>query len=58
MAPWQIDKARRQLPGWTGAGIAAAITEVARADGAVKGGGADPIFALERAVIAIARTRT
>lgn len=58
MAPWQIDKARRQLPGWTGAGIAAAITEVARADGAVKGGGADPVFALERALIAIARSRT
>lgn len=58
LAPWQVDKARRQLPGWSSAGIAVAITAVAQADGAVKGGGADPIHALERAVMAIAAARS
>lgn len=57
LAPWQIDKARRQLPGWTSAGIATAITAVALADGAVKGAGADPVHALERAILAIAGAR-
>lgn len=57
VAPWQVDKARRQLPGWTSAGIAAAITAVAQADGEVKGGGADPVHALERAIMVIAKAR-
>lgn len=55
MAPWQVDKARRQLPGWTGQGIASAITAVARADAAVKGAQVDPIHALERALLRIGR---
>ena len=38
LAPWQVDKARRQLPGWSGPRIATAISEVAKADGSVKGG--------------------
>lgn len=54
LAPWQIDKARRQLSRWTPAGIAFAVKEVANADLAVKGAAADPIYALERAVMAIA----
>lgn len=57
MAPWQVDKARRQLPGWTGAGIAAAITAVARADAAVKGAQVDPVHALEKALIAMGAGR-
>jgi DNA polymerase-3 subunit delta len=58
LAPWQIDKARRQLTGWTAASITVAIQAVARADGAVKGGESDPIYALERAVMTIARARS
>lgn len=57
LAPWQVDKARRQLPGWSGPRIATAISEVAKADGSVKGGAADPVYALERALLAIARSR-
>jgi DNA polymerase III subunit delta len=53
MAPWQIDKARRQLPGWSAVGIAGAITAVARADAAVKGSEVDPVHALERALLTI-----
>lgn len=58
LAPWQIDKARRQLTGWNAASITIAIKAIARADGAVKGGESDPIYALERAVMTIARARS
>ena len=57
MAPWQIDKARRQLAGWTPRGIAAAVEACAKADADVKGASSDPIFALEKALATIARAR-
>lgn len=53
MAPWQVDKARRDLQHWTPEGLAAAITAVADADAEVKGEGRDPVFAVERAVLRI-----
>ncbi len=58
MAPWQIDKARRQLSSWSQAGIARAVGAIALADAQVKGAAVDPIYALERAVTEIARART
>lgn len=58
MAPWQIDKARRQLSSWTPRGIATAVAAIAQADAAVKGASVDPIYALERAVSEIARARS
>ena len=57
MAPWQIDKARRQLSNWSPAAIAHAVQEVATADAAVKGAAVDPIYALETAISAIATGR-
>ena len=36
MAPWQIDKARRQLQSWTPRGIATAVEAIAKADADVK----------------------
>lgn len=57
MAPWQIDKARRQLAGWTPRGIASAVEAVAQADADVKGASSDPIFALEKALASIATAR-
>lgn len=57
MAPWQVDKARRQLTGWNGAGITQAINAIARADSQVKGGGSDPAYACEQALMAIAAAR-
>lgn len=57
MAPWQVDKARRQLAGWNGVGITQAINAIARADSQVKGGGSDPAFACEAALMAIAAAR-
>ncbi|WP_033215965.1 DNA polymerase III subunit delta [Kitasatospora phosalacinea] len=55
MPPWKIDRVRQQMRGWTGDGVAAALTAVAEADAAVKGGSDDPAYALERAVVAVAR---
>lgn len=57
LAPWQVDKARRELRGWTPEGLAAAISAVARADAEVKGAGRDPVFAVERAVLGVAAAR-
>ena len=53
MAPWQIDKARRQLHHWTPGAIADAVGFIATADAEVKGAASDPIYALEKAVTRI-----
>lgn len=55
MAPWQVDKARRSLQGWTGAGLGRSIQAVAAADFEVKGGGRDPVYAVEKAILTITR---
>jgi DNA polymerase-3 subunit delta len=57
LAPFQVRKARGQLGGWTPDGVAAGILAVARADEQIKGGGTDPVYALERAVGAIVTAR-
>ena len=53
MAPWQIDKARKQLNHWTPSTLAGAVIAVAQADADIKGAAADPIHSLERAIISI-----
>jgi DNA polymerase-3 subunit delta len=53
LAPWQLDKARRELSGWTPEGLAAAITAVAAADAEVKGAARDANYAVERVVLRI-----
>ena len=58
LAPFQVRKARGQLAGWTPDGVAAGILAVARADEQIKGGGTDPVYALERAVGAIVTARS
>lgn len=55
LAPWQVDKARRALQGWDGQALGRAIQAVAAADFDVKGGGRDPVYAVERAVLTICR---
>lgn len=57
MAPWQVDRAKRDLQGWTPEGLASAIGAVAAADAEVKGEGRAPQFAVERAVLRIAAAR-
>lgn len=54
MAPWQIDKARRQLHRWSPGALADAVGAIAQADAEVKGAASDPIYALEKAITRIA----
>jgi DNA polymerase-3 subunit delta len=58
MAPWLIDRARRDLQHLSPDGLGEGILAVAAADHAVKGGGADPQHALEKAVRVIGEART
>lgn len=60
MAPWQIDRARRDLQGWEPRGLGAAVVAVADADAAVKGEipGVAAAYALERAVVAVTDARS
>ncbi|MEU6080856.1 DNA polymerase III subunit delta [Streptomyces sp. NPDC047108] len=55
MPPWKVDRVRQQMRGWSADGVSVALRAVAEADGAVKGGGDDPEYALEKAVVTIAR---
>ena len=57
MAPWQVDKARRALSGWDSEALARSIQAVAAADFEVKGGGRDPVYAVERAILTITHER-
>ena len=54
MAPWQIDKARRQLHSWNPGALADAVGAIAQADAEVKGAASDPIYSLEKAITRIA----
>ncbi len=54
MAPWQVDRARRDLVRWRPETLAEAIGAVAQADAEVKGASRDPVFAVERAVLRVA----
>ncbi|MCD0453556.1 DNA polymerase III subunit delta [Actinocorallia sp. API 0066] len=57
MPPWKIERLQRQVRGWSPDGIARALIVVAETDAAVKGGAADPAYALERAVQEIVAAR-
>ncbi|QTX06371.1 DNA polymerase III subunit delta [Agromyces archimandritae] len=58
LAPWQVDRAKRDLSGWTDRGLAAAVEALAEADAQVKGAGRDPVFAVERLIGVIAAKGT
>lgn len=55
--PFKLRILRQQLSGWNAAGLAQAIRAVADADLAVKGGGADPGYAVERMVLEVTNHR-
>ena len=57
MAPWQIDRARRELHGWNDNALATCILAIARADAEVKGASRDPVHAVECAVLSICAAR-
>lgn len=50
LAPWQVDRARRDLHGWTDDGLGRCIQLIAETDASVKGAARDPVFALERMI--------
>ncbi len=50
MAPWQLDRARKDLVGWSDDGLANTIEAVAAADAAAKGAERDPVYSLEKLV--------
>ncbi|MGN6445454.1 DNA polymerase III subunit delta [Amnibacterium sp.] len=54
MAPWQIDRAKRDAQGWQSAGVGRAIVFAAETDERVKGAARDPEYAVERLVTFIA----
>ena len=54
LAPWQVERAQRDVRGWTEAGLTSAIELLAETDSQIKGGGRDPVFALERMITVIA----
>ena len=55
MAPWMIDRARRDLAEWSDDALGRAIQLIAETDAQVKGAGRDPEYAVERMVEQIAR---
>ncbi|MDO5495256.1 MAG: DNA polymerase III subunit delta [bacterium] len=57
IAPWQFDRAARELRGWSPEALAEAIMAVAQADAEVKGASRDPDFAIERALLRVAAAR-
>lgn len=57
MPAWKVERGQRQARGWTPEGLATAMRAAAECNAAVKGGGEDNGYALERAVMAIAAAR-
>jgi DNA polymerase-3 subunit delta len=57
LAPWQVEQANRKLQGWQPDGVGRAIQALAAADFEVKGGGRDPVYAVERAILTICQSR-
>jgi DNA polymerase-3 subunit delta len=55
MAPWLLEKARRQARGWSPERLTRAVLAVAAADAEVKGAAADPAYALEKCVVKISQ---
>ena len=57
LPPWQIEKARRQLSGWSESGLSKAVIALAALDADIKGASADPKYALERALMTVSSAR-
>jgi DNA polymerase-3 subunit delta len=55
LAPWQVNRARRDLQGWSEDGLGDSIELLADTDAQIKGGGRDPVYALERMIGIVSR---
>jgi DNA polymerase-3 subunit delta len=58
LAPWQIDKARKQLTGWSENGLMKAVIAIAAVDADIKGAASDPKYALERAIMTVSNAKS
>lgn len=57
MAPWQVEAAQRDARRYSPADLAKILALLADADAQLKGESLDPLYPLEKAVLAIAQTR-
>jgi DNA polymerase-3 subunit delta len=57
MPAWKVERAQRQGRGWTADALVDAMRVAADCNAAVKGGSDDRVYALERAVFAVAAAR-
>lgn len=55
MAPWQVDKARKELSGWTEQELVELVQLVAKTDADVKGAAREPEYSVERLLLAMAK---
>lgn len=55
MAPWQVDKARKELAGWTEQELIGLVQLVAKTDADVKGAAREPEYSVEKLLLAMAR---
>lgn len=55
MAPWMVERAQKETRGWTEGDLARAIDLAAETELSLKGGSRDPVYALERYVLYIAK---
>jgi DNA polymerase III subunit delta len=55
MAPWQVDKARKELAGWTEQELVELVQLVAKTDADVKGAAREPEYSVERLLLAMAK---
>jgi len=54
LAPWQLDRIKRDLAGWTDDGLGLVVQRLAEADASAKGAERDPVFTLEKLVQLVA----
>ena len=55
MAPWQVDKARRELNGWSEAELIELVQLSAKTDFDTKGASRDPQYSIEKLLLKMAR---
>ena len=55
MAPWQVDKARRELAGWSEGELIQLVQLVAKTDADVKGASREPEYSVEKLLLAMAK---
>lgn len=55
MAPWQVDKARKELAGWSEGELVDLVQLVAKTDADVKGAAREPEYSVEKLLLAMAR---